>query len=250
MRVFTNLAWPDDPYGTGRLYRKVPPLLAAVAVQWIDDGDRAVPVAASVVYLKLHRTRLTVFDGTAVAFGFRALVIERPDDVEDLVEIINLDLLQARRHAAILAGHSLADDLYGLAAASKVTPRGITAVEQVWHDRDVPHRAVAQRIDTAHDGATADADLRQVCINAGIAPGTAACGLALQSVINDHYTRLDQGQTVEWFGAAATEKALIIAMVAGQTAGRCIWSAPADIGASLTVHAWDSFPFPIPARTL
>jgi hypothetical protein len=242
MRAFTNLAWPDDPYGTGQLHRKAPPLLAGVALQWIDDGERAAPVAAAMAYLKLHRTRPAVFDGTAIAFGFRAVVIERIDDVEALLEVVDLDLLQARRHAAILAGHSLADDLYGLAAATSRRWRGVDAVAQVWHGRDVPRRDVAARIDTAHDGPAADADLRQVCIGVGIAPGTAPRGLALPPIINDRYTHLDQLETVEWFGAAVTERALSIALAAGHAADRCAWPAAADIASSLAVQAWDSFP--------
>lgn len=237
MREFTNLVWPDDPYHAGQqLYHKPPPMLAAFATLWIDDDEEALPVSAAVVYLRLHRTRPVPLD-TGFPFGFRVAAAEDAHaDRPEMREVVGLDLLQARRHAAVLAGHSLADDLYGWRAAG--INRGIQAVDLLWPGRSSPGRGLAHMVDTAHDGEHAEEDLRQACIRAGVAPGSASHGLAPQQLIADRYASGD----TRWLALAAVERALVIALVAGHGTGRCAWSGVLGISQALAAAAWDSFP--------
>jgi hypothetical protein len=55
MTVFTNMAWPDDPYGTGQLWRSEPLLLAGFGMCWAGGRGRVVsPASYAMVYLRLH----------------------------------------------------------------------------------------------------------------------------------------------------------------------------------------------------
>jgi len=113
MREYANLAaWPGDPYRTGRqLYRRPTPRLAAFTAGPPVCGSRYGPAAAATVYLPLHRTRtLTVTEQTLV-FGFHAVSIDDPADGAALAPAADLDLMQARRRTAVLAGHLLDGDL-------------------------------------------------------------------------------------------------------------------------------------------
>lgn len=104
------MAWPEDPYGTGQLWRAEPPLLASFAACCVDDDERAVPVSYAAVYLRLHRT--TPVDATAgFAFGFRAVSATSEDDLSELVRLFDLDVMRARRLAKVVAGYRLADDV-------------------------------------------------------------------------------------------------------------------------------------------
>jgi hypothetical protein len=119
MRIYTNLAWPDDPYRTSQqLYRRPSPVLAAVAVLLPEQPACVVPAAVAVAYLPLHRTRaITVTEGT-LAFGFRAFSTFDAEDVRELAGLADLDLMQARRHASLLAGHCLPGHLRALRQAA------------------------------------------------------------------------------------------------------------------------------------
>jgi hypothetical protein len=238
MRQYTNMSWPDDPYGTGQLYRRTVPLLAAFAPVWVDDGSRALPVAYAVVYMRLHRTRaLLLEDG--FAFGFRAVVLDDEDDVEPLVQTFDLDLLQARRHAVILAGYSFLDDLYCMGGAATAVPRGIHAVQEAWPRRDQDERGTARMVDVSgSEPATIDA-LRQLCIRSKIGPGTAGHGLARPSAIGKRWASLDEPASPRWLAAAATEKALMIGLIAGRSEERYSWEATVDIGACLSAQTRD-----------
>jgi len=246
MRTFTNLIRPDDPYHVGLgLFRKPPPLLAGFAAIWVDDGERAVPVSAAMVYLKLHRTRQVDLDGEDLTFGFREVATLDASEAGKVVEVADLDLLHARQHAAVLAGHSFGDDLYGLGVAAVIPARGVRAVEEALKEPCGPRRGLARIADTGvSDNAPADPDLRLACIQAGIAPGGVWRGLALPFIVNDQYARGQEGDpgAVEWLGAAAVERALAVALVAGQMTGRCAWQGKANIGQALEKTAWDSFP--------
>lgn len=243
MRQFTNLAWPDDPYGTGQqLYRKHPPLLAAFAAMWGDDGDRAVPIAYAVAYLRLHRTQTVMLEPDGFEFGFRAAAAETPADVADLTGLFDLDLLQARRHATILAAYSFLDDLYCMGKAAPVVHRGVTGMLEAWPRRDERQRGMAHMVDVAGSKPATVENLCQLCVRLDIATGSAPRGLASPVMVAKRWTALTEPGSVQWLAAAATEKALVIALAAGRTEYRCTWQGLADIGSALSRQAWDDFP--------
>src|SRR5262245_44563934 len=121
MRTYTNLTWPDDPYRTGQqLYRRPVPRLAAFTAERTTMGGRPVPSAVAIVYLPLHRTQTMVVTEQTLTFGFRAASTNSTAEIPELAAIADQDLMQARRHAAVLAGHLLADDLTALRQAGDV----------------------------------------------------------------------------------------------------------------------------------
>src|ERR1700679_3913037 len=103
MRIDTNMAWPDDPYGTGQLWRKEPWLLAGFAIRFLHQDQRAYPVSYAVAYLRLCRTH--AIDLTSgVSFGFRAITINTKAELGHLLHLFDLDAMRARRLAKIVAG--------------------------------------------------------------------------------------------------------------------------------------------------
>lgn len=101
MHTFTNMAWPDDPYGTGQLWRQEPQLLAGFAITG-TAADQA-PRAYAVTYLRLHRTKAVELTA-GVSFGFRAAATVAGDDMGELAGLLDLDALRARRLAKVVAG--------------------------------------------------------------------------------------------------------------------------------------------------
>ncbi|WP_322780369.1 hypothetical protein [Frankia sp. Cas4] len=147
MREATNLGWADTPFGAARRpFAERMSLLAAFAVP-CDEG--ASTAAATAVYLRLPRRPMTVTD-TTLRFGFHSVAVDDPSEIPVVVALVDGLLVQARRRAAILAGHRLADELASIAAAAGGRPlRGITAVAACWRADD-PERGVARLLDTAH----------------------------------------------------------------------------------------------------
>jgi hypothetical protein len=131
MRTYTNMTWPDDPYRTGQqLFRRPVPRLAAFTAQPTAAGGRPVPVAVAIVYLPLHRTQAISVTDQTLTFGFRAASTDDVEEAHGLAAVADLDLMQARRHAAVLAGHLLAGDLAALRQAGDAAAlRGLAAVE-------------------------------------------------------------------------------------------------------------------------
>ena len=138
MRTYTNLTWPDDPYRTGQqLYRRPVPRLAAYTAARTVMSGRLMPSAVAVVYLPLHRTQAINATEQTLTFGFRAASADGPGDMPALTAMADLDLMQARRHAAVLAGYLLAGDLAALRQAGDAAAlRGLAAVQREWGTRD------------------------------------------------------------------------------------------------------------------
>jgi hypothetical protein len=65
----------------------------------------------AIVYLPLHRSQAMSVTEQTLTFGFRAATTNHPADLPALAAVAGLDLMQARRHAAVLARHLLAADL-------------------------------------------------------------------------------------------------------------------------------------------
>jgi len=239
MRTFTNLAWPDDPYrASQQLYRRPPPMLAACAVLTLPAGAVAVPAAVAMAYLPLHRTGVTEVTEGTVSFGFRAAAAEDGDGdcLAELVALADLDMMQARRHAAILAGHALAAGLRGLRqAAPGLVTRGLAGVEAGWADRSARRRGEAVLCDISADLGGAH-DMTGLCRDAGI-DGSPACLAG-----PDARRQPGSGEPAESLAAAAAERALVIALACARGTGRYSWTGHLSTARIMTGTAWDLFP--------
>ena len=228
MRTWTNLTWPDDPYRTGQqLYRRAGGRLAAFTTWPSLIGGQQVPATTAVVYLPLHRTRTVTVTGQTLTFGFRAVGAGDPAEVPAVAAVADLDLLQARRHAAVLAGYHLGKDLAALLGAAGVTGcRGLAAVAGDWADRSLaPGRAALFDCDLDLPGGL---PLGRACQQAGISPMTTVG------------TR-DEG----WDPATlAVERALAFARLCARHQGRYEWDGTLDTGAVMAASAWDCLPWP------
>ena len=130
MQIYTNMAWPDDPYRTGQqLYPRPAPLLAAFTVESSRTRGSPMTTSAAIVYLPLHRTRPVTVTGQTLTFGFRAASITGEAEAGALAGLADLDLIQARRHAAILTGCMLPSELTGLQMPAGVILRGLAAIQ-------------------------------------------------------------------------------------------------------------------------
>jgi hypothetical protein len=224
MRAYTNLTWPDDPYRTGQqLYRRPVSRLVAFAARRAGAGELAV-AAAAIVYLPLHRTQAVHVTEQTLTFGFRAVSADDPADMPALAGVADLDLMQARRHAAVVAGHLLADDLAALRYAGDVAAlRGLAAVEREW----------AARGKAAGRAATFDCGLdlpespplELACQQADVGTGPSPRGTDGRPAVT-----------------LAVERALMIALVCARHLGRYEWAGTLHIGLVLSAATWDCLP--------
>jgi hypothetical protein len=226
MRTYTNLTWPDDPYRTGqRLYRRPVSRLAAFAARRAGAGEGAV-AAAAIVYLPLHRTQAVRVTEQTLTFGFRAASTGDQVDIPAVAAVADLDLMQARRHAAVLAGHLLAGDLAALRCAGDVAAlRGLAAVEREWAARGT----AAGRAATFDCGLDLPGSppLELACQQAGVATGPGPDGADGRPAVT-----------------LAVERALMIALVCARHLGRYEWAGALRIGPVLAAVTWDRLPQP------
>jgi hypothetical protein len=223
MRTYTNMTWPDDPYRTGQqLYRRPVPRLAAFAAERTVAGGRPASAAVAIVYLPLHRSRAISVTERTLTFGFRAASIDDAAEAPGLAAVADLDLMQARRHAAVLAALRLAGDAAAL--------RGLAAVEDEW----------AARGKTTGRAATFDCGLdlpgcpplERACQQAGIATSPGGSWYDAD--------RPSGRQAV----ALAVERALMIALVCARHQGRYDWTGTLRIRQVMATTTWDCLPRP------
>ncbi len=191
------------------------------------DGHLA-PSAVAIVYLPLHRTQAMSVTEQTLTFGFRAASADDPADLVALAALADLDLMQARRHAAVLAGHLLVGDLAALRQAGDAAAlRGLAAVEREWAARG----KIAGRAATFDCGLDLPRtpSLELACQHAGIAAWSGADGA-------------DGGEGV----MLAVERALMIALVCARHQGRYNWAGILRIGPVLAAATWDCLPQPAP----
>jgi hypothetical protein len=236
MNTYTNLVWPDDPYRTGQqLYRRPAPRLAAFTVGRAAGGSRLPATSAAIVYLPLHRTKTLAVTQQTVAFGFDAARIAGASKAPALARAAGLVLLQARRHAAVLAGHLLGDDLAALRTlAGDLVPRGIAAVEQEWADRRADAAGRAAMLDCGLDVPSATS-LAQACQQARIGVSTTAAAA------------LDMAAAGEVTVATAVHRALVIALVAARHLDRYTWEGTLHADEIMAAGTWDCLPPQLPA---
>ncbi len=208
-------------------------MLAAFAVMPSGRSFVTAPAAVAVAYLRLHRTRAITVTQDTLAFGFRAASTADAGRVPRLAEVADLDLLQARRHARFLAGHTLAADLHALReAAPGLAARGLTAVESGWADRPPRARGAATMIDVGDDSD----DLADSCGRAGVVASAA-------SMASDVTAGLPaEPWTAERLAAAAAERALVIALACARGLGRYCWEGTICTARVMAATAWDVFP--------
>jgi hypothetical protein len=157
VRDVTNLQWPEAPFGADqRPFGHRTDMLAAFAVEWADRLDaEPLPVAAATAYLRVrkHGNPYDIHPGT-LSIGFRATAIDEPRDVPDLLAVVDRAFTRARRHATILAGHRLDQDLIRMTILSPVPLRGVAGVRAGWANRATRERGTALMLDTALDAAS------------------------------------------------------------------------------------------------
>lgn len=225
MHDFTNLAWPEAPFGAEqRPFGKRSAILTAITFEWRSTAEQAAPVLASVatVYLRVRRDGkpLDVSDET-LALGFRASVAEGAADVPALLDLTDRAITRARRHAAILVGHRLVDDLERLAHNAPAPLRGITGLKPEWHARSAKVGGIARMVDTAYDLATTAADL-QLTTEDDSTPNGAH---------NDAQEALSARH--------ALCRALTLGMMAAAHLGRYRWSGAFRTGYAIDRLGWD-----------
>jgi hypothetical protein len=232
MKTFTNMAWPDDPYCTGQqLYRRPSPRLIAFTVDQFTTASLGAPHAFAVVHLPLHRTQALAVTEQTLAFGFLAASIDSGNELSVLAKLADLDLMQARRHAAVLAGYQLTDDLVALqSGVREAVLRGVVAVEQEWAARGSSVRGRAAMFDCGLDLPNT-ASLEEACEHSGIIPAP------VRSV-----GAPDVSASAQHAAAIALERALAIAMVSARYLGRYTWEGSLQIEVAMAASAWDCFP--------
>jgi hypothetical protein len=227
MRVDTNMAWPDDPYGTGQLRRKEPWLLAGFAIRFLAQDQQTYPVSYAVVYLRLHRAQ--AIDLTSgVSFGFRTVAIDAHAEMGQMLRIFDLDAMRARRLAKVVAGWRLADDLAVMHAhAGREADRGIQALTESWIDRIHSSSTLAQMFDIACDPAELTDDLAMVATKSRIDIS------AVRAVCESPGHR--NISSAAW----STIRALIYGLIAGRVLNRLSWHDELDVGAAIEANAGD-----------
>ncbi|ABW12247.1 hypothetical protein Franean1_2824 [Parafrankia sp. EAN1pec] len=227
MREATNLGWADTPFGAERRpFAERTPLLAAFTVL----TRAAVPAAMGAVYLRLPRGRTLAVTEATLRFGFHAVAAEQP--VETLTVAARLDalLVQARRRAAILAGHRFADDLARLAAASAPT-RGFTALAAAWPG-ETAQPGLARLHDTA-PGPT-PAALHEVCAAVHLHGLPTDPDPAADPAPAGHLTSAGTPQILR----RVVVRALGTALVVARSTGHYQWD-QLDLDAIVEAAAWD-----------
>ncbi len=231
MPTYTNMTWPDDPYRTGQqLYRRPVPRLAAFTARRTATGGHLAPAAVAIVYLPLHRTRTLTVTEQTLTFGFRAASTDDAAEMPGLAAIADLDLMQARRHAAILAGHLLAGDLAVLRQADDAGVwRGLAAVEREWANRgEATGRAAMFDCQLDLPGSPS---LEQACQQAGI--------------FSPHGSPPGEDRSAGHQAAAlAVERALMIALLCARHQGRYDWAGTLRTGQVMAAATWDCLPRP------
>jgi hypothetical protein len=229
MRTWTNMTWPDDPYRTGQqLYRRPAPRLVAFTTWPTLTGGEPALVTAAIVYLPLHRTRAVTVTGQTLAFGFRASAPSDMSEMRQVAAVADLDLMQARRHAAMLAGYVLLDDLAALRQADGVlVRRGLATMMDEWPSNG-PAAGRTTMIDYGLDPSGSPLPLRQACLQADVNPVSA-----------------EAARQEGWHPAAlAVERALAIALLSARHQGCYDWNGTLDTSVVMAASAWDCLPWP------
>ncbi len=227
MREATNLGWAETPFGAARRpFAERTPRLAAFSVVFTD---RFSPAVAGAVYLRLPRGRLLAVLDTTLRFGFHAVAAQETADVPAVVATVDGLLVQARRQAAVLAGHRFAGELSLLTAAAGGRPtRGITAVAAAWGEEENPERGLSLLHDTAEWAGPAT--LADLCAHHHLH--------GLDRSPGDHTTEAASSLAVPDPLRQVVGHALAIALIAARNTGHYQWD---DLHLDTVIDAavWD-----------
>lgn len=165
MPEFTNLAWPDTPFGAQqRPYGRRSHMVCAVDVTWPpadrpQDAGRQLACVA-LVYLRVEPARTMRVEPATLPVGFRAAVRSEGDDPAELLGVLDGALVGALRHARVLAGRQLGPSLARLDALAPGRRRGITSTFAAWGARAEDVRGRARLRDTADQATSSPVDPR------------------------------------------------------------------------------------------
>jgi hypothetical protein len=251
MLTYTNMAWPEQPYGASqRPFGQAPRLLAAITLDWVKHDDAEVPLCASIVYVRLARRDTITLNERAFAFGFRTAHADQPTDWSELVRLVDTDLVRSRVHAQVLAAYGFADYLAALrAAAGEIPVPGVTAVERAWTAREVVQRGRARLFDTHQDTTAPEpVGLAAACRNLALEVDLAGPGMSAE--LHAAYRRTADPAAAERLALANLRRALSVALVALATLDLYRWDGPpVTVDRLLHANAWDCFPNLLPATS-
>lgn len=223
MRDFTNLGWPEAPFGADqRPFGRRSDMLAAFAFEWANRrADDTLPVGAAVIYLCVRKrgSAEDIRAGT-VSIGFRATVVDCMSEAPALLALVDRALTRARRHAAIVAGHRLDDDLTRMTALSTTPLRGAAGVLAAWADRTKRERGLALMVDTYVEASATGADLD-------------ATGQPRPTPMQDSAERRVA------VACTVLERCLAIGLTAAVYTGRYRWDGTFPVGETIDCVAWD-----------
>jgi hypothetical protein len=259
VREYTNLVWPDTPFGADKrpFPRKVH-LIAATAVQWATDRERLVPAATALVYLPVRRSGSSPLLPETLHVGYRVAVIDDPCQSSDVAALIDGHLVQGRRHAAALAVHGWKEDAAVLRTWAAGQAPGITAAAEALASQEAAERGTARLIETSRDIEHASPLLPDACHRHGLDITLGDGGLLSPAEIQAAYEQLAaapgarSGQcdrAAQALGLSALCQGLATALLAGEADGRCTWSPQFPVSQVLGNVAWDAFPEILPGRT-
>lgn len=185
------------------------------------------------------------------------LAVTAKDDVRELVRLLDLDALRARRLAKIVAGCGLGNDLRDLGTfATGDARRGIRGLGAASDDPGGGGPGMARVFDIAREDGQPGSGLAAAAAGAGIDPSTVtaafepqctidqAADIARRPLAGDSLAAQEQDmvRSAQWLAACSTERALICAIAAGGILGRHVWDGSLDIGAAMAANTWDCYP--------
>jgi hypothetical protein len=215
MRDFTNLAWPEGPFGADqRPFGRRERILMALA---LELDDHATLLAAATVYLRTHRTRVVEVRADTLNVGFRMTVADTPGDGPALLDVVDRALVRGRRHAVVLAGHGLGRDLARLSQPADRRRPGVIGVADAWTSRKLAQRGMAVMVDTED-----------------VEDDVAHVDGALTPIRREAFT----GEP-DVLAASSLVRCLTIALVAARHVGAFEWDGRFAVRLAAEIAAWD-----------
>ncbi|MDH6118044.1 hypothetical protein [Kitasatospora sp. GAS204B] len=245
MRSYTNQLWPHTPFGADkRPFGHSVRLLTGFAVQWADNGQQALPVAAAAVFLPVHRTATKTVVPPMLHFGYQAVAVGSEEEAPQVADFLDRLLVQGRRHAAGLAWHSFEDDRAALLAHATGGAPGITALAQAWALREVRERATAQLTDTGEDLALTGWTIGQACRENELAVPDGSDGILMPHRVQAiyEYLGMDPPLAGEKLACSAVVQAFATTLLAGLARRHIRWDGVLPVARIVRAVAWDSFP--------
>jgi hypothetical protein len=193
-------------------------MIAALDLNRTEIGGNDYPQAcASVVYLRVHRTRTLDVTAATLNAGYDALIAGNADDRGPLVDAVDRAIVRARRHATVLAAHDLGTLLDALDASvgGRRLPgvAGVRHAWETWQNHAALERGVARLVDAAEHHCSRDSPLI-------LFDGPASAHIVMANVA----------------------RALASALMAAWVTGAYRWDGTLDPASIVERLAWDQLP--------